>query len=116
MGRSKRIIEKLSLLEMANASKKETGLPVVSWFHCKTGKEKHGPRFKVQDNYSDRYVTDKLISVTISDDPSFVFEPENITSSDQKLIIKWTLKNKDGLLDLWNRKISHMEFLKSIKK
>lgn len=101
--------------EMANADKKSTKLPVVSWFASKTGKEKHSPRFKVRNDYADKYDSNNLIPVTIAEEPEFVIEPSGLNSKDQTIIINWAKRNHKALLSLWNLEISHAEFLKLIK-
>jgi hypothetical protein len=117
MAKCKELIERYEIFEMANASKDETGLPVVSWFAARTGKERHGPRFRVRDGYQNSYSYTDLITVILDkNNPKFNVPPKIITKRDQKDILAWAVKNYETLIQLWDGKISHGQFLKFIAK
>ena len=103
------------IFEMANLRPNETGLPMVIWVSPKTGKEKHGPRIKVQTFHGIKSDPEKLISVGFSRDGKI----ENfggLSKDDFQLISNFITNNLDNLFLLWDDEISPIEFAHRIKK
>lgn len=93
---------------------------MVLWIQPKSGKERHGPRIKIQAHPGDKVDPENFISVTISDFPepigkgSLVF---SIPSQTWKQVVKFIHLNKEGLLKVWNDEITPFEFAsKYLKK
>lgn len=96
--------------EMANAVKKDTGLPYDIWLDSK-GVERNvshnSPRIKVE-------VDGRLIPVLISDNPQI---PDDVLAKGVKPfrkfneIRKFIITHKDILLKHWNKELSDLEIL-----
>jgi len=83
--------------EMANLSRKKTGLDYIIWIMHQTGKEKHWARIKVKIKGQD-------VSITISDNPEWLSDTVKINAKEFNRIKKWIIMNKDVLLKYWNGK------------
>lgn len=101
--------EKENLFEMANFWPKDTGLSYVIWISEKSGKEKHGPRIKID-------IDGNIYSMTVSDTPEFKQKNVKISSKELNTIKKFIIDNKDLLLKYWNEEISTVDFVKKMKK
>lgn len=96
--------------EMANLSKKRTGLPVI--IYISGDKSSHGPRIKFFDSYADSIGEnyDLLIPLTVSENPIIPIEHKlNIKQKDLNKIKQWIIKNYNLLLDLYHGKIDEIE-------
>jgi hypothetical protein len=99
-----------SLYEMSNIFPEESGVPYVIWVSTKSGKEKHGPRVKVDiDGVS------YTLMILSNEEIKWVSEP-NIFGKAKKKIIDFVSKNKQPILDHWNGLTSSGQFSKSLKK
>lgn len=88
------------MYEIANIIQDDSGLPTIIYISPKNAN--HGPRIKVQKNYSDN-IQNNFFSVTISDNPSVIGKDTgDIKDKDIQLIKKWIIKNKQILLDYSN--------------
>ena len=102
------------LFEMANITQDDTGLPVVVYISPKNAN--HGPRIKVQKDYSTNISTD-FFAISIEDKPKVIGNIGKIQATDIELVIKWILLNKELLLDYWNQKEnSTKKVLNNLKK
>lgn len=102
------------VLAMTNIRPKETGLPMTIWVQPRTGKERHGPRIKVQNHHGDKATPGEWASVTIEHNPKI--KSGTLSPSDFKLVKKFILNNLEELLKLWSDEISPHEFTMHIKK
>lgn len=102
------------LYEMANLRPNETGLPMVIWVQPKTGKEKHGPRIKVQSIHGSKVYLDKMISIGF-DRNGNIENFGGLSKKDLDIVSKFIKKNVIYLLQLWDDEISPAEFSKKIK-
>lgn len=115
-----RLIEKANepMWEMANLRSQETGLNVII-FISEKGQANHGPRIKVQNDYS-THITNDWFSLTISDVPVIPQSQRhlniNIKDSDLAKIKQWIKRNKDVLLAYWNEQITTTEVLSKLRK
>lgn len=91
------IFEKESLWEMSNLIPKDTGLKYIVWVSTQIGKEKHGPRIKVE-------IDGNRVPVTIEDNPQWKSKKITIDAKSFNQIKEWILLNKKLLLDYWNSK------------
>lgn len=101
------------LFEMSNYRPKTTGLPMVIWLETKSGKEKHGPRIKVQKKHGNKIKAGEWVAVTVSDEPK-IADGSGLSNSDFTLVSMFILQNKKSILDLWNGKIDSAEFAQKI--
>jgi hypothetical protein len=99
---------KESLYEMANIRPNVTGLPMVIWIQPFTGKEKHGPRIKVQKKHGSKVNTTNWVTVSISKLPEI--KDGLLSKENFKLVSKWIILNLKGLRDVWNDKITPSKF------
>lgn len=105
----------MSVDEMSNIRQKRTGLPMVIWLKAKDGKEKHGPRIKVQNSHSQSMNSNDTVSVTIADEPQII--PDNgLSRSDAKLIIDFVKRHKENLLKHWRGEMSTLEITDTFLK
>lgn len=101
------------LLEMANVSKRVSGLPYDMWIDsngCLRNTQHNIPRVKI-------HVDDELIPVSISDDPQILVK--NKTINKWSWIRKYIIAYKDILLAHYNQKIDDtaaLELLKTLDK
>jgi hypothetical protein len=101
------------ICEMSNLRQQTTGLPMIMWIS--DGKEiNHGPRIKLQMDYSTKLNKFNLASVTISDNPRIT--QGSLSKSDLKIVKDFILLNKDVLLSHWNGENSSEELILGIKK
>jgi len=103
------------LFEMANLRPNETGLPMVIWVSPRTGKEKHGPRIKVQTFHGSKSDSERLASVGFTRDGKI----ENfggLSNQDFQLVSLFITNNLTNLLRLWDDEISPFEFSSTLKK
>jgi hypothetical protein len=103
------------IFEMSNLRPRETGLPMVIWVNPSTGKEKHGPRIKVQTFHGTKSDPDKLVAVGFTRDGKI----ENfggLSNQDFKLVSNFIENNLNNLLRLWDDEISPVEFAQAIVK
>jgi len=102
------------LFEMANIIQEDSGLPMIVYISPKNAA--HGPRIKVQKDYSTR-VSGDFFSLTIEADPKIKGEMGEIKISDVKLVKKWIKINITLLLDYWTGKErSTKKVLNDLKK
>ena len=111
---------KNALFEMANFRERSTGISYTIWVSNKTGKEKHGPRIKVQHTTSKtiNYKFD-FITISISDTPEIKAGKRNINKIKPKELEKinnWIILNKEYLLDYWYNNIDTAELSEKLKK
>jgi hypothetical protein len=104
------------LYEMSNYIPKRTGLPMTFWLSYKTGKEKHGPRIKVNRSYGDNYSIDNTFIMTIEDNPKVKGNIGKIKQKDINKIKEFIKLNKEILLNVWNKKIDQIDAGLNFKK
>jgi hypothetical protein len=100
-------------IAMTNIRPKNTGLPMTIWVQPFTGKERHGPRIKVQTEHGEKVQNSNWVSVTVEDNPQLIGK---LDPADFKLVKEFVLKNKVELLRLWNDEIDPIEFVAHIEK
>lgn len=98
----------------SNIRPKYTGLPMVVWVQPKTGKERHGPRLKVQTTHGDKVEVDNWVTVTIEDAPKVI--GKGLSNTDVIAVNTFIKKNKENLLKFWNDEIDPIEFTMAIQK
>lgn len=108
--------ELMELYEMSNLVQDDTGLDFIIWVSAKSGKEKHGPRIKVQTTKAKKIQAGNWVSVTISDEPVMINKNKQteISNKDFNNIKNFISKNKSVLEDYWNSIISTSQMIKSI--
>ena len=104
----------MSLFEMSNLTKKDTGLPFIIWISPKSGKEKHWARIKVQ--FDNNYYP-----ISISDEPEWELSKQiklPFSANQTEMIKTFIRKNKDVLLEYWNSngEMSMKDVFKKLKK
>lgn len=112
-----KLIEKAYLWEMASVAKQKTNLSVLVYVSPKQGS--HGPRIKFLNDYGNRMIPTKLVSMTIEDNPKVVATNDKIILSQNELdaIRQWIILNKQVLLDLWNHKFNdESDAIQQLKK
>lgn len=92
------IEDKFQIQEMANFRGSKFNLPVNIWIDGPR-EMKHGKRIKIQNNYSNRFTPNDLLSITISDNPKLgrTFHKINIKNRDIEIIKVWVLQNRQTL-------------------
>jgi hypothetical protein len=105
----------LDIYEMANLRQPETGLRRIIWVATKSGREKHGPRIKVQKDTSRKINNGEWVSVTIADDPKIVGGQAKDLESDFKEIKEFIVKHKVLLLKYWKGTITTTDLLMGLK-
>lgn len=115
---AKQIIEMNTepLWEMSNLRQDETGLSRIIWVSVKSGRERHGPRIKVQHDKVTKVQKNNWVSVSIDDDPRVVEGNADLIKDEITVIKKFILDNKKTLLDYWNGATSTRQMLDSIKQ
>lgn len=110
--------DKCRMWEMTNLKPEETGLPVIIYVSDK-GNSQHGPRIKVQNDYSSK-VTNDWFSVTIANDAKVPDSQSHIKikvkAKDIDKVKQWVRLNRDLLLKYWNGTITTTTFIKEFKK
>jgi len=102
------------ILLMTNVHQDDTGLPIIVWASMKMSGS--GPRIKVQNNYLKK-PTYNFFSVSIEENPKAVSKKKiKITNQDLRAVFDWVILNKKCLMDVWNGKISSMDFVRAMKK
>lgn len=90
------------LWEMANISRRKTGLPYVIWVSTRMGEGgkmlPHGPRIKIPIN-------GKRYPLTIENDPRLT-EDTPISISDLNQIKEWVIEKQIPLMAYWNEEIT----------
>jgi len=110
--------DRFPLNEMSNYSGRELGLPVNIRIDVPRNL-KHRKRIKVQNNYSNRFHEEDLITLTISESPQLgrTFKKVRISAKDLDKVKSWIVLNKDLLLEYAEGNMSTRELdsrLKSI--
>jgi hypothetical protein len=95
--------------EMSNIRQDKTGLPMVIWVQPKTGREKHGPRIKVQTNHSIKSDPGKLIAIGFTREGSII-NFGGLNKNDFDLVSKFMKLNMEWLIKLWDDEISPGKF------
>jgi hypothetical protein len=72
MTKAKELLNTLDLFEMSNLRQEDTGLSRIIWVSVKSGRERHGPRIKVQAKKVTKVQTNNWVSVTIDENPRVV--------------------------------------------
>ena len=104
------------MFEMSNYRTRTTGLPMIIWVSSK-GNAKHGPRIKVQSNYSQKVMPDELFVVTVAHSPILIEGKQgDITNDDVNQVYKWVIKNYNILWKLWKYEITTDDFSDQIQK
>jgi hypothetical protein len=98
-----RLAEELAsedVVEMANLTSEQTGIPGTIFISTAMGS--HGPRIKY---FLRPGRTQPSFSVSVGDVPIVVANslPERTVRQISPQVIEWVLRNKDALLDFWNR-------------
>lgn len=92
------------LLEMANLTKRMTGLPVNIYISSKDSvHDRHGPRIKVMTTPNDSFNKDTLTSVSISSTPKDFFK--RLNNKDFKQVSQFIIQNEKALLAFWNNEL-----------
>ena len=93
---------------MSNLVQIDTGLDHIVWVSAKTGREKHGPRIKVQKTNTRRIRPNDWVSVTISDSPVMIDKDKTVKISNKefKRIKEFIRANRTTLDGYWNSTIS----------
>lgn len=91
------------MFEMANVVKKRSKLPMNIWIS--QSKEKHRPRIKIQNNYSENVEINNSFTITINDF-KIVGNINKITSKDIEKLKEYIILNKEILLAYWNHEIN----------
>lgn len=112
------------LMEMANLSKRSTGLEVIIWLQINNPQStgKHNlPRIKFQNNTSDKGQLEEGIPMSISDTPEILLKADKLNtvklSSKQVNAVKaWVKEHKDLLISYWNGELATDELVDKIKK
>lgn len=102
------------LFEMANIRQDITGLPVIIWISIKMSN--HGPRIKVQQNYSKKAAKDLMFSVTIENAPKIIGDTGNLKQDDINKVVEFVIEHKNILLQYWNDKVGIDEVIKAFKE
>ena len=108
--------DKFPLNEMSNFHGSEFNLPVNIWIDGPRNL-KHGRRIKIQNNYSDQFHEEDLISMTISDEPKLgkVFKKIRISDKDLEKVKSWIILNRDILLEYTEGNMSTLELVSRLK-
>ncbi len=108
-------IDSDSLFEMANIMQKYTGLPMIIWISQKMAT--HGPRIKVQNDYTEKVSSDKFFVVTIDDNPMVIGDTGEIKQKDINKVIQFVKTHKVLLKKFWDGAIQDpFEVAKKFKK
>jgi len=103
------------LWEMANLTKRLTGLPMNIYVSSKDSvKDRHGPRIKAMSEHGNKFIRELLSSVSISSTPMDYHNKLN--NKDLKLVQEWILLNKKALLSFWNNKLDIGELINILEK
>lgn len=108
-------MRRLNFFELANLKTKTTSLPMNIFISTK-GSSPHGPRIKVQSNYSTRTQETEFFTLTISNEPEVIGDPKDIKIKDIELVKSFILANKRALIRYWNDEIDTAEVLSILKK
>lgn len=102
------------LLEMANLTKRMTGLPMNIYVSTKDSvRDRHGPRLKAMSTHGNAFDKSSLTSVSISKQP--IDFHGKLTQRDFSEIVEFIQRNEKALLSLWNKKIDIGEFVNVIR-
>lgn len=106
--------EAMCLWEMANLTKKTTGLDgLVVWLRCGGDRLQHGPRIKVVKGI--KYNPELSSTVPLHGVPRIIGNAK-LTQNEFADLIKWIHLNKKTILKYWHDSISTEEMISSIEK
>lgn len=90
-----------------------TGLPMAM---CLTTRDidRYGPRVGVSRERGQRLSLDRLVHVSISDDPRGV-AGAGLSSQDLRLVRAWILLNKDTLLRYWSHGLPTDDMMEALR-
>ena len=113
-----KIVYDYQMNEMANVSRKKSGLPMNIWLDSAGSSRniKHNtPRVKIQNNYRDRFTDElsELIPVSISKNPEILVESVKLElkQKDIQRAFKFISDNYDVLMSHWNGEIDDQDAL-----
>lgn len=100
-------------LAIATLAPKDTGLPMTVYLTTRDT-DHHGARVKVSRNHGPKLSLDRLVSVSISDDPRVV-AGVGLPNQDLRLVRAWILLNRDVLLRYWNHGLSTADMIAALR-
>lgn len=102
------------LLEMANLTKRMTGLPMNIYVSSKDSvHDRHGPRIKAMSTHGNSFDKNSLTSVSIAKQP--VDFHGKLSQRDFSEIVQFIQRNEKALLALWNKELDIGEFINVLK-
>lgn len=103
------------LLEMANLTKRMTGLPMNIYVSTKDSvHDRRGPRIKVMSTHGNSFDKNSLTSVSIAKRP--VDFHGKLSQRDFSEVVKFIQQNEKALLAFWNKELDIGEFINVIKE
>jgi len=101
------------LLEMANLTKRMTGLPMNIYVSTKDSvHDRHGPRIKVKSTHGNSFDKTSLTSVSVAKQP--VDFHGKLSQRDFSEVVQFIQRNEKALLALWNKELDIGEFINVI--
>lgn len=100
-------------LAIPTLAPEDTGLPMMVCLSTRdTDRDK--PQIKVSREHGDRLSLDRLVSVSVSDDPR-VGNGAGLSSQDLRLVRAWVLLNKDVLLRYWSHDLPTDDMMAALR-
>ncbi len=100
-------------LAIATLAPKDTGLPMAVYLTTRDT-DHQGARVKVSRSHGRKLNLDRLVSVSISDDPRVV-DGFGLLHQDLRLVRAWILLNRDVLLRYWNHGLSTADMMAALR-
>ena len=100
-------------LAIPTLTPEDTGLPMMVCLSMRDT-DRYRPQVKVSREHGDRLSLDRLVSVSVSDDPKVV-TGAGLSSQDLRLVRAWVLLNKDALLRYWSHELSTDDMMAALR-
>jgi hypothetical protein len=99
--------EDTGFYDMVNLFPDDTGLPMVVWA-SERGYARRDVRLKVCETHGTRMLPGNLATVAVRPAPRLV--SGRLSAADLRAVIEWIKLNEAALVDLWEYRISGIEF------
>lgn len=91
----------------------DTGLPMAVCLVTRNANP-YGPRIEVSREHGQRLTLDKMVSVSIADNPKIVGRGW-LSGQDLRLVRAWVLLNESVLLRYWNHELAPAEMMAALR-
>jgi hypothetical protein len=99
--------------QMVNLFPDDTGLPMVVWA-SERGRARHDVHVKVCETHGTRMLPGNLATVAVRPTPRLL--SGHLSAADLRAVCDWIALNEAALVDLWDYRISGIEFGRRMRR